>query len=145
MVEPACARNNRLFGREPSVGGYSFRDRFARFDIGILDIDRADPELLVPQQAIERISPVVLDHVGSALDLADQVCLIATGVEISMSNLPIIMRSDSVVPLAYMNGDMDVFRKSVDRLVHCLDSGSHFIIIRGCQIRLIDLDVLAAR
>jgi hypothetical protein len=47
MVEPAAARNDRLFGREPSVGGYPFRDRFARFDIGSLDIDRADPQLLV--------------------------------------------------------------------------------------------------
>src|SRR2546423_899600 len=106
MVEPAAAHNDRLFGREPSVGGYPFRDRFARFDIGSLDIDRADPELLVPQQALERVAPIVLDHIRMALDSADQVCLIATSVEISMSNLPIIMRSDSVVPLAYVNGDM---------------------------------------
>src|ERR1051325_9827024 len=145
MVEPACARNDRLFGREPSVGGYSFRDRFARFDIGSLDIDRADPELLVSQQALEGVGPVVLDHVGMALDPADQVCLVATSVEISMSNLPIIMRPDSVVPLAYVNGDMDVLRNPTDRQIHCLDSGSDFIVVRRRQIRLIDLDVLAAR
>jgi hypothetical protein len=48
MVEPACAGNDRLFGRKPSVDGYSFRDGFTGFDIGSLDIDRADPELLVP-------------------------------------------------------------------------------------------------
>ena len=93
--------------------GYAFGDCFARFDIGSLNIDRADAELLVPEQALERVCPVVLDQVGVAFDLADQVGLVAARIEISMPDLPIIMRADRVVSLADVDGDMDVLREDL--------------------------------
>ena len=117
----------------------------ARFDIGSLDIDRADAELLVSEHAFKSICPVMLDKNRSAFDLADQVGLVAAGIKISMPDLPIIMRADRIVALADVDGHMDVFGKSLDRQIYCLDRGAHFVVARRRQIWLIDLDVLAAR
>ena len=41
----------------------SFCDYFARFDIWSLNIDRADAELLVPEQFSKGIGPIVLNQV----------------------------------------------------------------------------------
>src|SRR5437868_1454337 len=87
----------------------------------------------------------MLDQIGVALDLANQVGLVAAGVKISMPNLPIIVGAYRIVSLADMYGNMDVLGKTFDGQVYCRDRVPHFFIARWGQVGLIDLDVLTTR
>src|ERR1700681_4529123 len=64
VVEAARAGHDRLLGCEPFMHLNAFRDRFAAFDFGILDVHRPDAELLVADQALVVRGHVVLDEVG---------------------------------------------------------------------------------
>ena len=46
MVEPARARDDRLLGGKPGMDGNSFGDLLGGFHVGVLDINRADPEFV---------------------------------------------------------------------------------------------------
>src|SRR4029077_16698607 len=87
----------------------------------------------------------MLDQIGVAFDLANQVGIVAAGIKISMPNLPVIMRSYRIVSLADMHRNMNVFGKTFDRQIYCLDGAPHFFIARRRQVWLIDLDVLTPR
>ena len=86
----------------------SFRNYFARFDIWRLNIDRADAELLVPEEFLKGIGPIMLDQVRIAFNLADEIGLITSCIEISVPNLTIIVRAYRVVTLADMDGNMNI-------------------------------------
>jgi hypothetical protein len=75
VVEPTRACDDGLFGSEPWVRSNSSCDYFARFDIWSLNIDRADAELLVPEEFSKGIGPIMLDQVRIAFDLADRSAL----------------------------------------------------------------------
>jgi len=75
MVEPACTGDDRLLGREPPMCGDSLGNQRAGFYIGSLNIDRTDTELLIAQQTLELIRPVMLDQEGIAFYLAEQIGL----------------------------------------------------------------------
>jgi len=75
VVEPTRACDDGLFGSEPWVRSNSSCDYLARFDIWSLNIDRADAELLVPEEFSKGIGPIMLDQVRIAFDLADRSAL----------------------------------------------------------------------
>ena len=108
MVEPTRAFDDGLLGSEPWVRSSSFCDYFARFDIWSLNIDRADAELLVPEEFPKGIGPIMLDQVRLAFDLADEIRLITSRIKISVPNLPIIVRAYRVVTLADMDRNMNI-------------------------------------
>src|SRR5580658_7059688 len=135
MVESACARYNRLLRREPWVSYNAFGYDFGCLDGRSLDIDRTDAELFVPEQAFKSIRPVMLDQVGVAFDLTNQIRFIAARIEVSVPDLPIIMSADGVVSLAYMNGDMNIRGQAFNREIDRFDRGSHFIVARRGQVR----------
>ena len=80
-----------------------------------------------------------------AIDLADQIGLVPSRIEIPMADLPIVIGPDRIVALADMQRDMDIFRQALDREIDGLDRAAHLIVARRRQIGLIDLDMLAAR
>src|SRR5580704_7620174 len=98
MIEPARTGNDRLLGREPWMRGNAFGDDLRCLHVGGLDIDRADTELLVSEQAFKSVRPVMLDQVGIAFDLTDQIRFIAARIEVPVADLPIVMSADGVVP-----------------------------------------------
>jgi len=55
--------------------GDSLGNQRAGFYIGSLNIDRTDTELLIAQQTLELIRPVMLDQEGIAFYLAEQIGL----------------------------------------------------------------------
>ena len=122
----------------------SFCDYFASFDIWSLNIDRADAELLVPEEFLKGIGPIVLDQVRIAFNLADEIRLITAGIEISVPNLTIIVRAHRVVTLADMHGNMNIRRQVFNCYIDCFDRDPHFIVARRGQVWLVDLDMLAA-
>ena len=122
----------------------SFCDYFARFDIWSLNIDRADAELLVPKEFPKGIGPIVLNQVRIAFDPADEICLIASRVKISMPNLTIIVRAYRVVTLADMDRNMNVLGQVFNCYIDCFDRDPHFIVARRSQVWFVDLDMLAA-
>jgi len=97
----------------------SFRDYFARFDIWSLNIDRADAELLVPEEFLKGIGPIVFDQVRIAFDLADEICLITSRIKISVPNLPIIVRAYRVVTLADMDCNMNILGQVFNCYINC--------------------------
>ena len=123
---------------QATVGGNPFGNQRAGFDIGGLDIDRANAELLVSEQPFESVCPIMLDQVGTALDLADQVRLVASCIEIPVTNLTIIIGAYRIVSLADMNRHMNICGYTFDRQVDRLDRASHFFIARRGQVRLVD-------
>ena len=56
----------------------------------------------------------MLDQIRVTLDLADQVGLVAAGIEISVADLPVIIGADRIVALADVHGHMDIFGKPFD-------------------------------
>jgi hypothetical protein len=44
--------------------------------------------LLIPEHTVECICSVMLDQIGVAVDMANQVGLVAAGIKISMPNCP---------------------------------------------------------
>ena len=87
----------------------------------------------------------MLDQVGIAVDLTNQVGFIAAHIKISMPNLPIIMRAYCIVSLADMHSNMNVFGETFDGQIYCFDSAPHFFIAWRGEVWLIDLDVLTTR
>ena len=57
---------------------------------------------------------IVLDQIAIALDLADQVCLVAYLVEIAMADLPVVISPYGVVALANVHRDMHFIRQVID-------------------------------
>ena len=121
------------------------RDLLAGLDIRGLHIDRADAELLVAEAAFVVRRHVVLDEEGVAIDPADQIRLVAPGVEIAVADLSIVIRAHRVVALADMDEHMDVVGQTFDRHVDDVDGGADLFVARRREIRLVDLDMLAAR
>ena len=87
----------------------------------------------------------MLDQVGVAFDLANQVGLVAARIKIAVPDLPIIVGAYRIVPLTDMHGNMNVFGKAFDRQIYRFDRASHFVIAGRGQVWLIELDVLATR
>ena len=95
----------------------------AALDLRVLHVHRADAELLVAEQSFVVVRHVVLDEIGRAFDLADQVGLVAAGVEIAVADLPVVFLADGVVALADVRRDMDVVRQALDREIDRVDRG----------------------
>src|ERR671912_739111 len=96
VVEPAGTGDNRLFGRKPTVAADARRDRLAGLDLRVLHIHRADADLSVAQQAFVVAGHVMLDQVRRALDLTNQIGLVAPGVEVAMADLRVVLFADRV-------------------------------------------------
>src|SRR5579871_1648726 len=100
MVEPARTCNDRLLRGEPLMRPDPIDDYRRRLDIRSLHIDRTHSELLVSQESFEFSYAVMLDQIGMAIHLANQVCLVAAGIEITMPDLAVIIRTNRIVALA---------------------------------------------
>jgi hypothetical protein len=87
----------------------------------------------------------MLNQISIAFDLADQIRLIAAGVEIAVPDLPVIIGANRVIALADMNQNVHIIGKPFDRHVDRIDRSPHLLIISGCEIWLIDLNMLAPR
>jgi hypothetical protein len=101
--------------------------------LGGLHVNRTYAELLIPEHTVECICSVMLDQIGVAVDMANQVGLVAAGIKISMPNLPIILKANGIVSLTDMHGNMNVFRKSFDGQIYRLDRTPHFFVARRRQ------------
>ena len=88
------------------------------FDIWILHIDRANAQLLVTQQTLEMGSHVMLNQITIAFDFADQIRLVPARIEISMTDLPVVIGADCVIALADMDQHMNILWKPLDRDVN---------------------------
>ena len=102
------------------------------------------PSCLFPSSPSNSSDPVVLDEIGMATDLADQIGLVPSGVEVPMADLSIVIGADRIIALADMQRDMDILRQALDGEIDGLDRTAHLIVARRCQIGLIDLNMLAA-
>jgi len=94
----------------------------AGFDIGSLYIDGTDTKLLIAEQAFVMGCHIVLDEVRIAIDLADQVRLVASYIEVSVSYLAIIVRSYSIIALTNMDQDVHVLGQPLYCRVDNIDS-----------------------
>ena len=119
-------------------------DLLSRLDVRRLHVDRADAELLVAEQSFVVRRHVVFDQVRVAVDPADEVRLVASRVEVAVSDLTVVVWADGVVALADVNGDVDVVRNSLDGLVDDVDGRGDFVLGGRREVRLVDLDMLAA-
>src|ERR1700732_1217460 len=108
MVESARAGHDGLLRGKPSMGTYARDHGLAGFDLRILDIDRSDPDLPVTEQSFVMRRHVVLDQIRGTFDFANEVCLIAAIVEVSVADLSVIFLADRVVPLADVHRDVSV-------------------------------------
>ena len=82
-----------------------------------LHIDSADAELFVAKKAAVVRGHIVFDEIEIAFDLADEIGLVATGIEIAVPDLPVVVWSYGIVALANMHADMHVFGNIFDHLV----------------------------
>jgi hypothetical protein len=87
---------------------------------------------------------VVFDQIGRASDVTDLIRLIASGIEIAMANLPIILFADRVITLTNMHRNMDLGRQAFDRRIDRLDRGGNLIFAGHREQRLVDLNIPAA-
>ena len=53
VIKPASARYDRLLRGKPWMGGDSFDDLLGNFNVGSLDIHRADAKLFISENAIK--------------------------------------------------------------------------------------------
>ena len=63
----------------------------------------------------------MLDQVAVAVDLADQVGLVAPGVEIAVADLAVVVRPDRIVALADMHHHVHVLGQALDGHVDDVD------------------------
>ncbi len=117
MVESAGAGNDSLLRGNPSLGAYPLNDRLGGFDSGILNIDGANADLLVPHQPFVMMRHIVFDETGRALNFRNQIGLIPAGVEIAMANLTVILLSDGIIALANMQRDVRLAGKPLYRRI----------------------------
>jgi hypothetical protein len=129
---------------EPTEYLDAARHQFSRLDFGILHIDCTDAELPVAQSALVMMRHVVFDQIGRASDVTDLIRLIASGIEIAMANLPIILFADRVITLTNMHRNMDLGRQAFDRRIDRLDRGGNLIFAGHREQRLVDLNIPAA-
>jgi hypothetical protein len=125
MVEAARTCNDRLFRREPPTFLDAGNDRFSTLDPRVLHIHRTDTELLVLEQPFVMVRHIVFYQVGGTFDFADKIGLVSTGVEIAIPDLAIIFFADSVIALANVNRNMDVFGKVFDCQIDSIHGGPH--------------------
>src|SRR6185437_7521079 len=98
VIEAAGASDQGLFWREPPVGLDPIGDELGRLDVRRLDIDGADAELLVPEQALIMARHVVLDEEAVAFDPAGEVRLVSSHVEVAVTDLAVVVEPYGVVP-----------------------------------------------
>ena len=79
------------------------------------------PSCRLPKQSFVVVRHVVLDEIGRAFDLADEIGLVAAGVEIAVPDLRVVFLADRVVALADVRRDMDVVGQALDRHVDGVD------------------------
>jgi hypothetical protein len=144
MIETARTRHDRLLGCKPWVSADSPGDRFAALDLRILHVNRADTELLVAQQSLLMWRHVVLDQIRRAIDVADKVRLVATGIEVTVANLRVVFLADRIVALADAHRDVDIIGNVLDLKIDRVDRRPYLVFIGHCEERFIDLNVLAA-
>ena len=102
-------------------------------------------QLFVAKQTLIMRGHIVFDEIEVAIDLADKIGLVATGVKIAMPDLSIIIGSDRIIALANMYAYMHVVGEIFDHPVDHINGSSNLALSRGGKVRLVDLDMLASR
>jgi hypothetical protein len=78
VIETARTSDDGLFRCEPSIGLDPIGYQLTCFDIGGLHIDRSDTKLLIAQQPLVMSGHIVLNQVRIAVDLANEIGLVAS-------------------------------------------------------------------
>src|SRR5215472_1166845 len=125
------------------MGRDAFGYQSAGLDVRGLHVDRADPQLLVAEQTLEMVGHVVFDQIRMAIDSAYQVGLVAADVEVTVADLPIVVGPNGVVPLADMDGDVDVVGQPFYREIDRIHRGADVLIACRRKIGIVDLNMLA--
>jgi hypothetical protein len=102
MIEAARTGYDGLLRRQPGMCCDPVGNQLPALDIWGLDIDSAYAELFITEQILIVRGHIVFDEIKVAIDLANKIGLVATGVEITMPDLAIVIGSDCVVALANM-------------------------------------------
>src|SRR5436305_15116071 len=100
MIEAARASNDRLFGREPSMRFDPLRHLLSGLDIGGLNVNGADTELLVAEMIFIVRRHIVFDEIAVTFDFANKIGLVAPLVKIAVPNLSIVIGAHGVIALA---------------------------------------------
>ena len=61
-----------------------------------------------------------------------------------MTDLPIVIGTNGVIALTYVHHDMHVIWKALDGHIDRIDRDAHFVVARHREIRLVNMNVLAA-
>ena len=130
MVEAARTGYDGLLRRQPTMRCYPVGNQLPALDVRGLHIDGADAELFVAEQSLIVRGHVVFDQIEVAIDLANKIGLVATGVEIAMPDLAVVIGSDRVVALANMHAHMHVVGKIFDHRIDHINGGSNFALSR---------------
>ena len=102
------------------------------------------PSLFFTEVALIMRRHVVFDQITVAGNPAHEVGLVAPLVKITMTDLPIVVRANGLIALTYVHHDMHVIWKALDGGVDGIDGSTHFVVCRHREIRLVNLNMLAA-
>jgi hypothetical protein len=113
-------------------------------DIRRLHIDRADPQLLVAEKAVEVVGHIVFDQIRVALDAAYEIGLVAADIEVTMADLPIVIGANRIVALTNVHRKVNIVGKPVQCEIDRIHRSAHVVI--GCRrkVGLVDLNMRAA-
>ena len=120
MVEAACACDDGLLRRQPSIRFDAVGDLLAGFYVRVLHVDSAYAKLLVAEQTLVMPASYRLDQVCVAVDLGDNIRFVPAHIEIAMSDLSIVVGTDRVVTLADVPGE-NIARQTLDNHVDYVD------------------------
>ena len=112
--------------------------------LGLCTSTAPTPSCLSPRQFFKMRCHVVFDQVAVTGDLANEIGLVAPGIEIAMSDLAIIVGPYRVVALTDVDHHVHVFGKPLNGHVDDLDSRADFAFAGGRKIGFINLNVLAS-
>ena len=89
-------------------------DLLRGFNIGRLNIDCADAELLLAEKGLVVRRHVVFDEITITIDLTNKICFITAMVEVAMTDLSVVIGANGVIALANMHHDVHVVREAFD-------------------------------